>query len=124
MEGAEAYLAGDIPERFHFKNNRWVPDILIVAYPGTQSFLHFVTELFVGTSSANDNKLKRVAGYYVAQSRSTNRPRMNGYHGYDNLFEDMRSIFFAKGPGKLKDQVSFKLCFGSAYSNDNACNYY
>ena len=67
----EAYLKEDLPDKYHYKNNRRVMDIF-----------GFVEE-----------------GYYFLPNRST--PAENhtiGNHGYNNSLSSMRGIFVAHGP--------------------------
>ncbi|RUS90763.1 hypothetical protein EGW08_001474, partial [Elysia chlorotica] len=70
------YLAKDIPERFHMKNNPRVPPIVAFAE------LHY---RFVANASRGDH-------FPLA-----------GTHGYDNEERDMRPFFIAMGPDFKKD---------------------
>lgn len=62
------YYKEDIPERWHYKHNSRVPDIVALADP------HF----------------------YFAPHKGTWEP--HGDHGYDNELMDMHGVFMARGP--------------------------
>lgn len=78
-EGFDVYRREDIPDYFHYKNNRLVQDILVVAKPN-----YFIRGL------QNSKQIPR---------DPPNVHFFGGVHGYANMTE-MRTIFFAKGPGK------------------------
>jgi predicted AlkP superfamily pyrophosphatase or phosphodiesterase len=69
VEGINAWAKEDIPEKFHFKQSKRVPEILVVAKNGW--------------SLTANSKHKVYAG---------------GTHGYDNTIPDMNGIFYAIGP--------------------------
>ena len=70
----EVYLKENLPDRWHYKNNERVAPVVMVAHPGWQIALY--RHIFT-TSFLED---------------------MNGLHGYDNAFDEMRASFFAMGP--------------------------
>ncbi|KAG8198992.1 hypothetical protein JTE90_001791 [Oedothorax gibbosus] len=77
VEGLKVYKKEEIPGKYHIRNNKLVPPILLVAKKG----------------------------YYITQVGS--KSNLLGHHGYDpELVEDMRTIFFAKGPDFNKGYVS------------------
>ena len=67
----KVYLKKDIPARFHWRNNRRIPPILIQMEPGW---------FFA------DNKFVLTNYWYT------------GAHGYDPQIKDMGTIFIARGP--------------------------
>lgn len=74
LNGINVYKKEEIPERFNFKQNERVSEIVVVADSGfTTSF---------------SNKHKDYSG---------------GTHGYDNTFKDMYGIFYAYGPDFKKN---------------------
>uniref|UniRef100_A0A8C5H6E7 glycerophosphocholine cholinephosphodiesterase n=1 Tax=Gouania willdenowi TaxID=441366 RepID=A0A8C5H6E7_GOUWI len=77
----KVYATKDIPERFHYKGGKFVSPLTLVADPGW-----FITE----------NKAK--LPYWKNTSSGEASALYNGWHGYDNEFEDMRGFFLAKGP--------------------------
>lgn len=79
-EGFDVYRREDIPDYFHYKNNRLVQDILVVAKPN-----YFIRGL------QNSKQVPRDPPEFYTE----------GTHGYSNS-TDMRTIFFAKGPGNQK----------------------
>ncbi|ODN05640.1 Ectonucleotide pyrophosphatase/phosphodiesterase family member 6 [Orchesella cincta] len=84
-EGFDVYRREEIPEHFHYKNNRLVQDILVVAQPN-----YFIRGL--AQSSKQVPRDPATVQYW------------GGTHGYPNMTE-MRTIFFAKGPGFKKGLV-------------------
>ncbi|XP_068244128.1 glycerophosphocholine cholinephosphodiesterase ENPP6-like [Palaemon carinicauda] len=76
IPGVSAYKKTDIPEEFHFKRAKYVPDILLVANDG-----------YLLMPSASD---KQVPPRRNEQGRAT--------HGMSPQMPSMRGIFFAKGP--------------------------
>lgn len=83
MPGVDVYRKKDIPDKFHYKESRLVHDLLLVARPG-----YFIVGLNSDKQIPYDSKA------------STEQP-YRGSHGYYNI-TDMRTIFFARGPGKGK----------------------
>jgi len=81
-EGLEVYKREDIPEDWQYKNNPLVLPLVVVAKPG----------------------------FAFIRSNETS-PAEQGQHGYDSSMPDMRSIFYARGPGTF--QVKLDLNFES-----------
>jgi hypothetical protein len=77
-EGFDTYRREDIPDEFRYKKHRLVHEILLVAKPN-----YFIEGLDSPKQIPKD---------------SPNRGLRGGIHGYPNMTE-MRTIFFAKGPG-------------------------
>jgi predicted AlkP superfamily pyrophosphatase or phosphodiesterase len=70
-ENYSVYKKEDLPERYHFKNHRRVPEIILIAD----------------------------LGYTITTSeRFTEYGISGGAHGYDNQHQEMRSFFLANGP--------------------------
>jgi predicted AlkP superfamily pyrophosphatase or phosphodiesterase len=70
-ENYSVYKKEDLPERYHFKNHRRVPGIILIAD----------------------------LGYTITTSeRFTEYGISGGAHGYDNQHQEMRSFFLANGP--------------------------
>ena len=103
MEGVDVYNRDEIPNEFHYKNNRLAPEILLVAKPGYH--IQGLPQTTYGTDPNRNTYLKQIPpGDRII-------PRRSGNHGYANR-KEMRGIFFAKGPGKeaqLNTQAQFKL---------------
>lgn len=76
IPGVTAYKHDDIPNHFFFKNNKYVHDIILLANQG-----HFIM------SSKSDKQLPPRGDFVYI-----------GAHGYDPENQDMKGIFFAKGP--------------------------
>ncbi|XP_070541284.1 ectonucleotide pyrophosphatase/phosphodiesterase family member 5-like [Ptychodera flava] len=72
------YLKEDIPEHWHYRNNRRIQPILIVCDEGW--------EIFANLSSMSEFRLN-----------------LPGNHGYDNRLMSMKAIFVARGPGFKKN---------------------
>jgi predicted AlkP superfamily pyrophosphatase or phosphodiesterase len=82
-----AYLKADIPDRWHYKNNRRIGDILIVAKEGIA--LHMQNH--VQASLLNSNlSVEEVDNFY-------SEVLYKAEHGYDNELESMRGMFIARG---------------------------
>lgn len=82
---AKIYRKSEIPERFHYRNNRRIPPLLVVPDPGWRII----------------NK------EWYERSRQNPRPEgASGSHGYDNLAPEMRALFVASGPVFRKRYVS------------------
>ncbi|KAG1650408.1 Ectonucleotide pyrophosphatase/phosphodiesterase family member 6 [Nymphon striatum] len=78
QEGLSVYNQNDIPESYHIRNSKLLPQIILVAHPG-----YYISPL------CNDLQLPVPC-----------EPTLNGTHGYDPaIFPDMRTIFTAVGPG-------------------------
>lgn len=73
-QNISVYRKDEIPERWHFGNNEYVTDVIIVADIGF--------ELLAGNESAGNSI---------------------GGHGYDNRYEQMRPTFVARGPDIRKN---------------------
>lgn len=69
----EVFLKKDVPERYHYKHSPRITPV--VAIPE------------VGWSFVTHAEVDKKGGF-----------KMGGNHGYDNLADDMRAIFIAKGP--------------------------
>ncbi|KAG1650412.1 Ectonucleotide pyrophosphatase/phosphodiesterase family member 6 [Nymphon striatum] len=79
QEGLSVYNQNDIPESYHIRNSKLLPQIILVAHPG-----YYISPL------CNDLQLPVPC-----------EPTLNGTHGYDPaIFPDMRTIFTAVGPAK------------------------
>lgn len=74
----KTYYRQDIPERWHYKNNRRVTKIFAIADEG----------------------------YYVTPGQANDYPYPKGDHGYDNTLMSMHGIFIAHGPAfKKKHEI-------------------
>jgi predicted AlkP superfamily pyrophosphatase or phosphodiesterase len=80
LESMRVYKRDNMPQRFHFKNNRRIPEIIVVA---EQEWL---------VSTRESIRLKPVT--------------LKGTHGYDNRAPDMGSIFIARGPSFRKGYIN------------------
>lgn len=69
----QVYLREDVPDRYHYKHSERITPI--VAIPE------------VGYSFVTHAEVDKKGGF-----------KKGGNHGYDNLADDMRAIFMAKGP--------------------------
>lgn len=75
-EHITVYYKEDIPDRWHYKHNRRIPEIFAVADEG----------------------------YYIAPgNRSKENWLPRGDHGYDNNLQSMHGIFLARGPAFKKN---------------------
>lgn len=83
MTGVNIYKHNDIPEKYHYKNNKYVHEIVVTAEKG-----NFVL------ASKSDKQLPARSDYVYY-----------GAHGYDPDIQDMKGIFFAKGPAFQKGKV-------------------
>lgn len=79
--GVLVYSKDDIPEELHYKRGTFALDFLLVAKPG-----YFIVGVKGEKQIPNDEKSSSAQPYA-------------GVHGYFNM-TDMRTVFFAKGPGK------------------------
>ncbi|XP_023233226.1 ectonucleotide pyrophosphatase/phosphodiesterase family member 6-like [Centruroides sculpturatus] len=85
IKGLQIFKKEEIPEKYHFKHNKYVLPLFLLADKG-----YFIKAL------SDFNK-----------TRTKSEPIIYGYHGYDpNVVEDMRTIFFARGPGLKKNYLS------------------
>lgn len=83
------YLKDDIPERFHYKNNRRISPI--IAMPDEGCMIFEVIFLLILNSI--------IFTLIILLFQSVNKSyKVMGNHGYDNKLLSMRPIFFAKGP--------------------------
>ncbi|XP_077079841.1 glycerophosphocholine cholinephosphodiesterase ENPP6 [Siphateles boraxobius] len=80
VNNMNVYKKQEIPERFHYRNGRFVSTLTLVAEPGW-----FITE----------NKAK--LPFWRNGTREA-EGWQHGWHGYDNEFVDMRGFFLAQGP--------------------------
>ncbi|CAL8092393.1 unnamed protein product [Orchesella dallaii] len=83
--GFDTYLREEIPENFHYKKSKLVPEILLVAQPN-----YLILRLGDGEKQIPDDEppaMKQRFKHFIP----------DGIHGYSNM-TDMRTIFFAKGP--------------------------
>ncbi|XP_066968259.1 glycerophosphocholine cholinephosphodiesterase ENPP6-like isoform X2 [Macrobrachium rosenbergii] len=76
IPGLTAYKKRDIPDDFHFKNGKYVPDILLFPNSG-----------YLIMPSASDKQVPPKIPDYGS-----------GIHGLNPTLPSMRGIFFAKGP--------------------------
>ncbi|ROT68020.1 hypothetical protein C7M84_013863 [Penaeus vannamei] len=83
MTGVNVYKHNDIPEKYHFKNNKYVHEIVVSAEKG-----NFVM------ASHSDKQLPARSDFVYY-----------GAHGYDPDVQDMKGIFFAKGPAFQKGKI-------------------
>jgi len=84
IQGVDIYRHKDIPEHLHYKNHKFIHEIILKAKPG-----YFVL------ASKDATKMLPERSSYVYE----------GAHGYEGTLNDMRGIFFAKGPDFKKDTV-------------------
>ena len=80
VSGISAWAKEDIPERYHLKQNKRVPQIVIVANEG-----------------------------WSVQSDPSHKVYTGGTHGYDNTISDMNGIFYAIGPNFKQDYKAGQL---------------
>lgn len=69
----QVYLREDIPDKYHYRNNQRIASIVAIPDVGWSFVTH---EEYDGTKDYHPK----------------------GIHGYDNMAEEMRSIFIARGP--------------------------
>ncbi|XP_068570222.1 glycerophosphocholine cholinephosphodiesterase ENPP6 isoform X2 [Cebidichthys violaceus] len=79
------YARQEIPERFHFKEGKFVSPLTVVADPGW----------FIAENKATLPYWRNDSGEPSLWQK--------GWHGYDNEFLDMRGIFLATGPDFKKN---------------------
>jgi len=84
-EGFDAYRRDEIPDIYRYKKSRLALEILLVAKPN-----YFIE----GLDSPKQ----------IPRELPNNRGYRGGTHGYPNMTE-MRTIFFAKGPGSYKNSL-------------------
>lgn len=85
IKGLQIFKKEDIPEHYHFKHNRYVLPLFILADKGYY--------------------IKKLPDFNKTQSMSLSISY--GNHGYDPyVVEDMRAIFYARGPGLKKNYIS------------------
>jgi len=77
MPGVDVYQREEIPDHYNYKNGRYVQKILVIARPG-----------YIIRGGSDPRHLPRDPPNLV----------WNGYHGYSEKNQDMRTIFMAKGP--------------------------
>uniref|UniRef100_A0A673LIS5 glycerophosphocholine cholinephosphodiesterase n=1 Tax=Sinocyclocheilus rhinocerous TaxID=307959 RepID=A0A673LIS5_9TELE len=80
VDNMNVYKKQEIPDRFHYKNGRFVSTLTLIAEPGW-----FITENKAKLPFWN-NGTEEAGGW------------QHGWHGYDNEFMDMRGFFLAQGP--------------------------
>jgi|TARA_Y100000310_G_scaffold151244_1_gene150813 alkaline phosphatase D len=78
-----AYLGDEIPERWHYRHNRRIPEILVVADDGWS--------LITKPHATKEAERTHEETFW-----------QRGSHGYDNAVEAMHAIFYAKGPAFKK----------------------
>merc|ERR1719244_639743 len=83
IPGVNALKHEDIPEEYHYKNHKYVHDVVLVSDEG-----NFVM------SSHSDKMLPPRSDFVYY-----------GAHGYNPDVKDMKGIFFARGPAFHKDRV-------------------
>ena len=90
-----AYLRGDLPERFNYRNNPRSGDIIVVMDEGwTMSASRAVARSAAPAAPATE---KAPAAKPAGAERA---PRERwGAHGWDNAFPSMRALFLVAGPG-------------------------
>ncbi|KAG7153379.1 Ectonucleotide pyrophosphatase/phosphodiesterase family member 6-like 2 [Homarus americanus] len=76
IPGVNAYKHDDIPDRYHFRDNKYIHDIILMAQQG----------YFIMASKYEKQLPPRSSFAYV------------GAHGYNPDIKDMKGIFFARGP--------------------------
>ncbi|KAG5844990.1 hypothetical protein ANANG_G00134020 [Anguilla anguilla] len=84
-ENMNVYKREEIPDRYHYKNGKFVSTLTLVADPGW-----FITE--------SKSKLP-----YWKNGSGEPQGWQHGWHGYDNEFVDMRGFFLAQGPDFKKN---------------------
>lgn len=84
------YRNRDLPERWHYRNERRTGPITIVAEPGF-AFAHDMT--------------KAVEWYRHTYNLNVTNTTTFGIHGYDNALREMNSLFMAWGPAIKKSYV-------------------
>merc|ERR1739838_861553 len=85
----DVYLKKDLPDRWHYKNNDRVTEVVVTAKPG-----YSVYSLFTGFHPNT------------------------GEHGYDNKFENMRASYYSNGSlSVLKETLADTDGGGSAASS-------
>ncbi len=96
---ATAYRKHDLPERWHLRQSRLIPEVVVAAKLGwTISYPH--QHLVPGTGTEES---------VVRGLLSKNEPGFNqdidhkGNHGFDNVEDDMQAIFIASGPAFRKN---------------------
>ncbi|CAL4125293.1 unnamed protein product, partial [Meganyctiphanes norvegica] len=77
IQGVDIFKHDDIPEYLHYKNHKFIHEIILKAKPG----------YWVLASKDAKKMLPERSSYFF-----------EGAHGYEGTLEDMRGIFFAKGP--------------------------
>ncbi|KAM9470201.1 glycerophosphocholine cholinephosphodiesterase ENPP6 [Clarias gariepinus] len=75
----------EVPDRFHYKQGKFVSPLTLVADPGW-----FITQ-------------NRASLPYWQNDTGVPRGWQNGWHGYDNEFLDMRGFLLAQGPAFKKN---------------------
>lgn len=86
----KVYKNEDLPERWHYKNERRTGPITVVAEPG-YAFAHDMT--------------KAVEYYRKTYHLNVTNETTFGIHGYDNALREMNSLFMAWGPAIKKSYV-------------------
>lgn len=84
-EHAKIYRKNEIPERYHYRNNRRIPPILVLPDEG-----------WVLTTRERFEEAKAKPNFEFS----------GGSHGYDNKLESMRALFIAHGPVFKKNFLS------------------
>lgn len=92
LEGGHfrVYRNPDLPERWHYRNERRTGPITVVAEPG-YAFTHDMT--------------KAVEWYRKTYHLNVTNTTTFGIHGYDNALREMNSLFLAWGPAIKKSYV-------------------
>ncbi|KAH8022633.1 hypothetical protein HPB51_000933 [Rhipicephalus microplus] len=83
VEGLQVYTKDEIPARYHIKHSPRVLPLFLMTTPK-----YFILPL-------SDNTKTKV----------NHKKRFFGYHGYDPELPEMRTIFYAQGPGIKRDYV-------------------
>ena len=74
----QVYLKNEFPERWHYQDNRRIPDLLLLADDGW----------YIVSSREEASKLWML---------KKNQNAVWGTHGYDNKYKSMHAIFYARG---------------------------
>lgn len=83
VEGLQVYTKDEIPARYHIKHSPRVLPLFLMTTPK-----YFILPLSDSTKTKVNHK-----------------KRFFGYHGYDPELPEMRTIFYAQGPGIKRDYV-------------------
>jgi len=86
-EYANVFLKENLPERWHLREGRLIPRVVTMASLGwTVQYPH--QHLVSGTHNPLERTSSVKSTYGIPK----------GNHGFDNIYDDMQSIFVAQGP--------------------------